>query len=1156
MRGHQNRMHVCYGVRRSRVVAVRGGLVFFRGGGAEARAYLESDHSHADDYYLEGGGALAEWSAFDENGQLIDSDRLDGDAYQAWVNWEDPRTGEVRGTIREEVRVSESGEIRVSQASPRFVEMTVNCDKSLSVAAALSPEVSAALDAAQAAAVDAMNGYMSANSVTRVGARGEQRFVRAERLESVAVTHRTSRAGDPHRHVHVQWSTRVFAEGKWRSLHTGATLKQQGALRGVGEAAINSHTGLQWALAHAGFEFDAQTGRVTNLTEQSRVLSKRASQVQANVARLEAQWRQENPGREPDRRLQLQWNQQAWALDRPRKATANLTGEAAWIDELRTAGLQVDGFGSSLPAARLRLADLDTEVLFDHAVTTAAARGSAWSIADLEGHLGVAVGAAGVDAAPAEITAFVASRARELAARLPQLDVEVNGQLPAWVRHLTSERVLRVEEELRATFTRRGLQSGLVVDETPIGTLNAEQSAAARALASSAPLVVIEGAAGAGKTTMLAVGRELAAAEGRELVVVAPTKRAASEAATALGAQTSSAHQLVYEHGYRWDKDGRWWRLQPGQVDTTRGVDENGRPIVYQGPNERYQLHAGVRIVVDEAGMIDQDLAHALMTVANESASPVALIGDRAQLPAVGRGGVLDMAVAASPRPLDLSELHRFADKEYAQLTIAMRDRAEPGVLFDKLHARGNITIHASEATLNAHLADDVVKRALAGASVAVAVSSNEAADALNALVQDARARAGHTRTPATSVAGADGRVLRIGDRIMTRRNNTDLEVDNRDTWTVTKVHRDGSVTVVDDAKSRTLPRAYVEEHTHLAYAATTYGVQGATVDVGHAVLSDATTAQSLYVAATRGRVDNSIHVTAADVDEARTLFAAALERDSGDRGVENAKRGIYRDVDGIHLSGRTAEVAEAEAAAVDVADAAEVDAAPAVDHQVRAQRLAAQERVYKARVREYELARDNWQKRHPDELVDRYADALTGAADELATATQVRTEAEAAHVAAVLDRHQHTWSEDYAAVDAARAAAADAGPFRRRQAEDAVRDATRSFEQRHGAAPTRVIPPHIEKDWHRSALEAGSSPDVDHARARVQAAQDRLARLQADPAPTPPAQVRPGTEAEEAARDARFAQRAARRQVERRGLEREQAEPQLRPGGPQGLER
>ncbi|MCY1718633.1 relaxase domain-containing protein [Microbacterium sp. SL62] len=32
--------------------------------------------------------------------------------------------------------------------------------------------------------------------------------------------HRSSRAGDPHRHVHMQWGTRVFAEGQWRGLHT------------------------------------------------------------------------------------------------------------------------------------------------------------------------------------------------------------------------------------------------------------------------------------------------------------------------------------------------------------------------------------------------------------------------------------------------------------------------------------------------------------------------------------------------------------------------------------------------------------------------------------------------------------------------------------------------------------------------------------------------------------------------------------------------------------------------------------------------------------------------------------------------------------------------------------------------------------------------
>lgn len=50
-------------------------------------------------------------------------------------------------------------------------------------------------------------------------------------------------------------------------------------------------------------------------------------------------------------------------------------------------------------------------------------------------------------------------------------------------------------------------------------------------------------------------------------------------------------------------------------------------------------------LLVDEAGMLDQDAARALLTIADEYGARVALVGDRHQLPAVGRGGVLDLAV-------------------------------------------------------------------------------------------------------------------------------------------------------------------------------------------------------------------------------------------------------------------------------------------------------------------------------------------------------------------------------------------------------------------------------------------------------------------------------------------------------------------------------
>ena len=47
--------------------------------------------------------------------------------------------------------------------------------------------------------------------------------------------------------------------------------------------------------------------------------------------------------------------------------------------------------------------------------------------------------------------------------------------------------------------------------------------------------------------------------------------------------------------------------------------------------------------------MLDQDTALALLTIADETGARVVLVGDRHQLPAVGRGGVLDLAARCAP---------------------------------------------------------------------------------------------------------------------------------------------------------------------------------------------------------------------------------------------------------------------------------------------------------------------------------------------------------------------------------------------------------------------------------------------------------------------------------------------------------------------------
>jgi exodeoxyribonuclease V alpha subunit len=72
------------------------------------------------------------------------------------------------------------------------------------------------------------------HAITRVGPRGRQVQVPVQRIEAVTIRDYTSRAGDPHRHLHLQIKARVFAEGKWRGLHTVGFRDGVEALNGSG----------------------------------------------------------------------------------------------------------------------------------------------------------------------------------------------------------------------------------------------------------------------------------------------------------------------------------------------------------------------------------------------------------------------------------------------------------------------------------------------------------------------------------------------------------------------------------------------------------------------------------------------------------------------------------------------------------------------------------------------------------------------------------------------------------------------------------------------------------------------------------------------------------------------------------------------------------
>jgi len=884
---------------------VRGGVKFYRGSARAARDYVEAERGRADDYYLAEGTGFAQRYSAGGDGQVQMMPQLDGDAYEAWVSGVDPGTGEPRGRVRDD------------EHALRFAEVVVNGPKSWSIAAELHPDIARAYAAAQDRAAVEIVAWMGRHATTRVGPRSGQVATPVERLEAVAVHHYTSRAGDPHRHIHLQLNARVFAAGRWRGIDSVAVRDSIGAVQGIGHAAVMTDPAFRQALAAHGFTLEPETGEIVQLAGYVEAFSKRAEQVAGQVDGYEADWRAGNPAGEPGPGLRRAWDARAWAEHRPGKAHLEPAQVAhqRWVDELAGLGYQPPARRAelvALPVGRIGRDQAAAEVL----ARLTAAR-SAWNQADLRGQVELLLARAGVIAEAgvrAELAEDITARAAAAAVPLLQRD-----GVPEHVRAWTSAQAIAVEADLAGRLAARGAadavsgrDAGAYLVAAAAGAagvgLDPAQAEAAAALAGGHALVLVTGAAGAGKTTTLAATRAALDRGGHQLLVVTPTLKAARGAAAETGARTGSAAWLVFQHGWRWDQAGRWTRLQPGQVDPGTGRE-------YRGPREDARLSRGDLLVVDEAGMLDQDTARALLTVVDEQHARLALVGDSHQLAAVGRGGVLDLAGRWAERAVALEVIHRFTrieqiepgvladveDVDYAALSLRMRQGAagQPGAVFDQLAARGQVHVHTTGEALRSSVATEAAAARRAGQSAAVSVATNEQAHALNAGIRGRLVAAGDVDDAAVATTGT-GQRIGVGDLVVTRQNDRDVDVANRDTWSVTVVHADGALTLTPTTGSgltgqRSVPAGYVNRHVELGYAATVHGVQGATTQTGHLVLDEHTGAAAVYVGMTRGRSANTVHVIAADLAGARAQWVDAAGRDRPDLGVDAARAQAMR---------------------------------------------------------------------------------------------------------------------------------------------------------------------------------------------------------------------------------------------------------------------
>jgi exodeoxyribonuclease V alpha subunit len=837
------------------------------------------------------GGDAARVTRFTVEGGAVTTDGLDAHELRRWVDGHDPLTDDPRGRAL------------TSPHADLILDGTINAPKSYSIAALINEDVATEFEALQDRLRTRIITTWQRELNARRGAGGSIRES-LHRIEVVELQHRRSRALDPHIHRHLWLNVKVLGEdGKWSNVDSRVAMKLHTLINAEGELAARTDPAWNDALARNGYTLNDR-GEIAELANAVRPLSRRSNQIEANRAKLLLEWRSEHPAQEPDHDVLQHIDRLAWAKNRPNKpgVLEELEWEFLICDELRAIDTDLLVVRQRTSQRAVAIEDVDRDVLAARAIVDADSRSTAcggrFSSYDLRAGATRAVAASGIVAHRDDLQELIDDLVgRGLAHTIDLLEPE--GERPEHIKGFMAATTAGLKVELAARFealTRAGASVCLddvavIADENLDAdvTLDDGQFGAAAAIAGTDRLVSVTGPAGAGKTTMLRVARLVLQSQGRQLVVVAPTKKAASVAGREIGATSLSLHALLADHGWRWGRDEAgtevWTRLQVGEVDPRTGS-------MFGGPR-RFGLQPGDRVVVDEAGMVDLHTANALAAVAAETGAGIAMVGDHLQAMPVGHAGAMACMTRRATAVVELTAVHRFRDPDYAALTLRMREpssRDEALAVAAELDARGEI-----HRVTNAAEARDVMVEAwfrwTAGRQrVALVTSTNEEAEAINESIQERRIELGQLRPDRLAVGQGEQRLLE-GDVVQTRLNDRVANVENRALWTIRRIGSSDVelVALEDSGDARRVSLEYAAEHMHLAYASTVHGIQGETTDAS--IVGPGVDASGLYVGMTRGRVHNEVIAMAGSAAAAQEQIADNMMRGVLEVGVDDSVR-------------------------------------------------------------------------------------------------------------------------------------------------------------------------------------------------------------------------------------------------------------------------
>lgn len=347
------------------------------------------------------------------------------------------------------------------------------------------------------------------------------------------------------------------------------------------------------------------------------------------------------------------------------------------------------------------------------------------------------------------------------------------------------------------------------------------------------PLCLFTGLPGSGKSASLNQAVQRMRAQRQTVLLAAPTGKAARRLSEATGEVATTVHRMLEYH-----------------------PDEGFRY------NDADKLAAD-QVVIDEASMLDNELAAAVFSAINPYRTRVCFTGDDNQLPSVGCGRVLGDLIESGLVPrVNLTQVHRAAAESWVcRAAPLIRDGVCPDLTETKDFAfwQASSLEDCEEAVLEAVLGINQAHNLIPTVITPRRQKVPASAETLNLKLQQVLNPYGEP----TPYRTGDGAVIRLGDTLIQRSNDYLLGVFNGEIGTALEVSRGNGKE--DNERLQVMFEAHEERSalsrlqgfkTRLGYALTAHGTQGSgfpwVIVICHSGHNKMLTRQILYTMVTR----------------------------------------------------------------------------------------------------------------------------------------------------------------------------------------------------------------------------------------------------------------------------------------------------------------